>query len=226
MANLQFYLDTFRHEWESGKDACLHIECHAGQVWLSFHLRQVAHTPHQQQHQRRHYGPSRLRRRAKRAAERAAANAVSRETQVDGVNTAEKAVQTDDRNNDLSNPSAAEEVAQQPQHPCESHLPAEQAGHCHVRPPDVSDIFCPDHAYEAAAKVARHDVGYQQSHNIPQLDGMNHEEPNSPATFARLSRVMHNKSWHIRADEEDQRRREHEEDLKKIERMIQNHVGL
>ena len=60
MGNLQFYLNTFRHELESGKDACLHIECHAGQVWLSFHL-QVAHPPHQQQH-RGHYGPSRVRR--------------------------------------------------------------------------------------------------------------------------------------------------------------------
>ena len=227
MANLQFYLDTFRHELESGKDACLHIECRAGQVWLNFHL-QVAHTPHPQHHQpQRHYGPSRLRRRAKRAAACAAANTVSKETQADCENTAEKAVRTDDHNNDLSNPSAAEEVALQPLPPCDPNLPAEQAGPCHVRPPDVSDIFCPDHAYDAAAEVARHVVRSQQSHNIPQLDGMSHDhEELSPANITRVSRVMQKNNWYRRTEEEDERRKEREEDLEKIEKMIQNHVRL
>ena len=54
-------------ELQSGQDARLHMECHAGQVWLSFHLHVDPPPPKQQQQHRRHYGPSRLRRRARRA---------------------------------------------------------------------------------------------------------------------------------------------------------------
>ena len=95
MANLQVFFDNFRQEWQSGKDGCLHMECHAGQVWLSFHVH-LAHPPHQQQqHQRRNNGPSRLRRRARRAEQRVAANAAARDTVNNGAHTAEKAVQTE-----------------------------------------------------------------------------------------------------------------------------------
>ena len=64
MTSLQFYLDNFMRECQSGQDARLHMECHAGQVWPSFHFH-VDHPPpkqQQQQHQR-HYGPSRQPRR-------------------------------------------------------------------------------------------------------------------------------------------------------------------
>ena len=55
------------------------------------------------------------------------------------VNTAKKAVQTEANNDDFSTTSTAEEADQQPS--CYFYLPAEQAGHRHVRPPDVTDIY-------------------------------------------------------------------------------------
>ena len=130
------------------------MECHAGQVCLSFHLHVDHHPPKQQQQHRRHYGPSRLRRRARRADARAAANAAMKKHVAVEVNTAEKAVQTEINNEDLSTTSATEETAQNPS--CNFYLPAEQAGLPHAHPPDVPDTFCPDPDFEAAAEVVRH----------------------------------------------------------------------
>ena len=76
------------------------------------------------------------------------------------------------------------------------------------RPPDVSDIICPDHAYNAAAEVARHVVSSQQSCNIPQLDGMSHDhEELSPANITKLSRLMQKSNWYRLTEEEDERRK-------------------
>ena len=94
MTNLQFYLDNFKREWQSGQDSLVYMECHAGQVWLSFHLH-VDHPPHKQQEHWCQYGPSRLCRRARRAEARAAANAAIREHVAVAVNSAEKAVLTE-----------------------------------------------------------------------------------------------------------------------------------
>ena len=129
MANLQFYLDNFWRELQSGQDACLQMECHAGQVWLSFHVH-VAHPPSQQHHQC-HLGPSRHRRRARRAEARAAANAVLKETVADDVDTAEKPdsgqTETNKHNDDLPTSSAAQtcqndDFAQNMNCPCLSIL--------------------------------------------------------------------------------------------------------
>ena len=147
MTSLQFYLDNFMRECQSGQDARLHMECHAGQVWPSFHFHVDHPPPKQQQQHRRPYGPSRLCRRARRADACAAANAAIKKHVAVEVNTAEKAVQTEINDEDLSTTSATEEAAQQPS--CNFNLPAEQADYPH--PPDVPNTFCPDHDFEAAA---------------------------------------------------------------------------
>ena len=232
MTNLQFYLDNFWRELQSGQDVQLQMECHAGQVWLSFHVH-VAHPPPQQHHQR-HHGPSRLRRRARIAEARAAANAVPKETVADDVGTAEKAdsgqTETNKHNDDLPTSSAAQEAAKHPQPIHNTQLPSEQAVHWHICTPDVPDTFCPDRDYEAAAEVDRRNVPSLQSHNqnIPQLDGLTHDHDciNSPASFPRLSRVMNNSRWQSHIEAEEERRIEREKDLENIERMIQNHTGL
>ena len=183
MANLQFYLDNFRCEMQSGKDARLHMECHAGQVWLSFHVH-VAPPPPKQHHQR-HHGTSRLRRRARRAEARAAAaaNAVPKETVADDVDTAAEQSETNKHNDDLPiSFTAAEEAVQHPQ-TSDTQLPAEQAVHWDIRTPDVPDTFCPDRDYEAAGEVGRPNVHspHSHNHNIPQLDGLTDDCANSPA---------------------------------------------
>ena len=53
----------FQYLWRAGTNARLNFECHAGQVWMSFHVHIPNAPPHQQQqHHRRRPGPSRLRR--------------------------------------------------------------------------------------------------------------------------------------------------------------------
>ena len=172
---------------------------------MSFHLH-VDHPPHKQQEHRRQYGPSRLRRRARRAEARAAANAAIKEHVAVAVNTAEKAVQTETNNDDFSTTFTAEEADQQPS--CDFYLSAEQAGHRHVRPPDVTDTFCPDRDFEAAAEVVRHaDDHSLQSQNIPQLDGMMYEDPNQPVPpFIRLSRILQNSDQSQTEAEEERRK--------------------
>ena len=132
-------------------------------------------------------------------------------------------VQQETNNDDFSTTFTAEEADQQPS--CDFYLSAEQAGHRHVRPPDVTDTFCPDRDFEAAAEVVRHDDDHSlQSQNIPQLDGMMYEDPNQPVPpFIRLSRILQN-SDQSQTEAEEERRKEHEKDLDNIQRMIQNHV--
>ena len=153
-----------------------------------------------------------------------------KETVADDVDTAAEQSETNKHNDDLPiSFTAAEKAVQHPQTLSDTQLPAEQAVHWDVRTPDVPDTFCPDRDYEAAAEVGRPNVPSPQSHshNIPQLDGLTHDCANSPASFARISRVMNNSRWwQSQKEAEDERRIEREKDLENIERMIQNHVGL
>ena len=72
-ATLEIYRQ-FEALWHAGQDACLRLECHAGQVWLNFqvHLQQPPHQ-HQNYHAPRN-SPSRQRRRERRKAARMAAS--------------------------------------------------------------------------------------------------------------------------------------------------------
>ena len=70
-------MEIFRHFedlWHAGQDACLRLECHAGQVWLNLqvHLQQP-HQQYQNPHSSPKNSPSRQRRRERRKAARVAA---------------------------------------------------------------------------------------------------------------------------------------------------------
>ena len=78
---LTFYLDKFREVWQTGQDACITIECHAGgQAWLSIHQR-LPPPPHLFKQHRGRPSPSRLRRRARRERERSAAVKAANESE-------------------------------------------------------------------------------------------------------------------------------------------------
>ena len=149
--------DKFQSIWQAGNDARLHLECHAGQVWVHLQLHLVHHPPPQ----RKQPGPSRLRRRARRAEARTAGTAATAAPRVNSsAASAEMAVQTD--------PIPIQH------HPCEEVpaaqadlQPGEQAHHfpmAHAR-----DVFCPDRDFRTAEEAAPlpHDVQL----GIPQLDG-------------------------------------------------------
>ena len=72
---LDTFVQKFRNLWNSGLDARLNMECHAGQAWVGLHLR-LGHAPgplHQStipKSSRNRDTPSRRRRRARRAVAR------------------------------------------------------------------------------------------------------------------------------------------------------------
>ena len=80
---LNSFVQKFYNLWNTGNDACLNLECHAGKAQI--HLQLNLHLQPQPQHQprhhpppppqqpRRHLGPSQLRRRARREHVRATA---------------------------------------------------------------------------------------------------------------------------------------------------------
>ena len=69
---LQNIFRNFNICWETGKDARLNLECHAGQVWINFHLNlSHASSSPPKHHPPRKPGPARLRRRARREEARA-----------------------------------------------------------------------------------------------------------------------------------------------------------
>ena len=80
---LNSFVQNFYSLWNTGNDACLNLECHAGkaQIHLQLNLQLQPHLQPQQRQQpppppqqpRRHLGPSQLRRRARRELARAAA---------------------------------------------------------------------------------------------------------------------------------------------------------
>ena len=66
------FLDKFKNLWSAGLDAHLHAETHAGQAWVSLHLR-LGHPPgplHVISPRRNRNTPARQRRRAQREADR------------------------------------------------------------------------------------------------------------------------------------------------------------
>ena len=76
---LNSFVQKFYSLWNTGNDACLNLECHAGkaQIHLQLNLQlqpqQRQQPPPPPQQPRRHLGPSQLRRRARRELARAAA---------------------------------------------------------------------------------------------------------------------------------------------------------
>ena len=87
MTEIKELFHKFHDIWQAVSDACLNLECHAGQVWMKFQVK-VCHPPPPKHRRSSRQGPSRLRRRARRADERAAAAQVAEK-----VPTKEVAVQ-------------------------------------------------------------------------------------------------------------------------------------
>ena len=79
--DLKSFVTKFADLWHSGKNACLSLECEAGEATINLQLRLGLHPLQPQDHQgpqhhlARQAGPSRLRRRARRAQARAMAAA-------------------------------------------------------------------------------------------------------------------------------------------------------
>ena len=73
---LDSFIGKLKQLWQSGEDAHLHVETHAGEAWVSLHVKLGHGQDHQQQHSvqphlpRNRNGPYRQRRRARRAATR------------------------------------------------------------------------------------------------------------------------------------------------------------
>ena len=76
MTEIKELFHKFQDLWQAGSDACLNLECHAGQVWMKFQVK-VCHPPPPKHRRSSRQGPSRLRRRARRADERAASAQVA-----------------------------------------------------------------------------------------------------------------------------------------------------
>ena len=121
---LDSFIGKLKQLWQSGKDARLHVETHAGEAWASLHVKLGHGQGHQHQHKekphlpRNRNGPSRQRRRARRAAarqERAVEASADQnelengfETAVESV-SAEEALDVEEENKVVSNKSVAEE---------------------------------------------------------------------------------------------------------------------
>ena len=219
MANLKILIGKFRHEWQAGRAARVHLECHAGQAWRSLHLH-VGHPPPAKQH-KRHPGHSRLRRRARREEACAAANnAASRESTA-AVVTAEKAVQTVETTiipTKIPDPTvqvkqhhtpapqpipAVQVVAKQNPH----HISAEEAQLQSepTLPTFVCDAFCPDEEYHPAEQAA-HRRPVIHHHTMPQLDGLAPTYPSDSQYPTGFGLDMLCQSRH----EAEERRKEHE----------------
>ena len=98
-SELESFFNKFRCLWNSGFDAHLELDSHAGQAWVSLRVRlghapgplqPQAHFPHPQNRTRN--GPSRQRRRARRAAARAEQPAGNEHVETENVVNAEEAV--------------------------------------------------------------------------------------------------------------------------------------
>ena len=78
MTEIKELFHKFQDLWQAGSDACLNLECHAGQVWMKFQVK-LCHPPPPKHCPPSRQGPSRLRRNARRADERAAPAQVAEE---------------------------------------------------------------------------------------------------------------------------------------------------
>ena len=169
-AEMQDLFTKFKHLWQSGNDAHLSLECHAGQAWL--HLR--LHLPHchqdsQQPFQsKRKPGSSRLRRCERRAKARAdagnaAAAIVPTETNPEVKKTCDVAVQaevilpphvvhptpTENVDDTLGHPTEPEEadVKSAITETTSRTAPPLNANAIPWPQGDVKDVFCPDVQY-------------------------------------------------------------------------------
>ena len=189
---LTFYLDKFREVWQTGQDACITIECHAGQAWLSIHQRlPPPPPPHPFKQHRGRPSPSRLRRRARRERERSAAVKATNESESASTTVAQippshdAAVQAE--------VTAAEQAAspapEEPQHHQVSQVVAEQATHGHGHVPRNQDH--PD----------EHEQAEQSLHGSESLefdidDSMNFTRSTIPQLDGNSSLISQNESRH------------------------------
>ena len=164
---LNSFVQKFYNLWNTGNDACLNLECHAGKAQIHLQLNLQLQPQPQPQHQPRHHpppppqqphrhlGPSQLRRRARCELVRATA--------------AEAANPAAENADDDAAPAPLAEQAQPPpnngpQHAAAvqaGHLPAEQA-HFPPQPPQVCDSVCPDYETLPAVQVGPHHLPLHQ----------------------------------------------------------------
>ena len=166
-ANIANTVKLFQEYWRAGTDARLHLECHAGKVWMNLevHLTCPPPPPPPSQHgsQRPRQSPSRLRRRARRAEARAAAKAAATEATENAAVRKE-----DDRDTDSTAATLPNDIP--------PPLPANIGVHQHHQAAGevaglavVPDIFCPDTVYHSVPPPPCQD-------SLPQLDGHAAEE--------------------------------------------------
>ena len=166
---------NFNKCWTSGNDAQLHLECHAGQVWvnLRLNLSSPSYSPPSPPKQRlpRKPGPARLRRRARREQARAAAanvaqNAIS-DLFGDIADNTTAAVQAD-KVPTQEHPNKPAEEAVQLSPAAHERIDAEEADHTTSRGLNINaspwanceniqvrDVFCPDPQYLPKLLIAQ-----------------------------------------------------------------------
>ena len=164
----------FQIYWQAGTDARLHLECHAGKVWmnLQIHLNHPPPPPPpQRHHQQPRQSPSRMRRRARRAQARAAAAAVNKATEDVAIQTEDNIVHTNDEVRPADSPILhslpANVHVQQHQEVAGEAARVVNAGHV----PCVPDVFCPDRVYHNLPAAAQVVSPPPCQNNIPQIDG-------------------------------------------------------
>ena len=156
-ATMEIY-QQFEALWHAGQDACLRLECHTGQVWLSFQVN-LQQPPHQHQNSRTSKNsPSRQRRRERRkAARKAASDAVEASKVYHFVgDVAEK---------DAATPQAVHGDD------------AEQAGHHGLQAHEQKLTGQHDHDCTAAVKAAEY---FPPPFKISQLDGLTGDVDDEP----------------------------------------------
>ena len=141
----------------AGQDACLRLECHAGQVWLSFQVN-LQQPPHQHQNSRTSKNsPSRQRRRERRKAARKAAS--------DAVEASKVHFVGDEAEKDAATPQAVHGEG------------AEQAGHHGLQTHEQELTGQHDHDCTAAVKAAEY---FPPPFKISQLDGLTSDVDDEP----------------------------------------------
>ena len=154
-ANITNTVKVFEEYWQAGINAHLHLECHAGKVWMNLevHLTCPPPPPPPRHHgsQRPRQSPSRLRRRARRAEACAAAKAA-----VTGATENAAVLRENDCNADSSAASLPNNI--RPSLPANVHVQEHyQAAGEAARLVVVPDIFCPDTVYHTSP-VPTHSV--------------------------------------------------------------------
>ena len=160
--NIANTVKLFQEYWPAGLDARLHLECHAGKVWMNLEVRLTCPPPPPPPSQHGSQRP-RLRRRVRRAEARAAAKAAATEA-------AEKTAVCKEDNRDAGSTAATRPNDIPPSLPAnigvqQHHQAAGEVAGQVV----VPDIFCPDTVYLSVPPPPCQD-------SLPQLDGQAAEE--------------------------------------------------